>query len=149
MNIFVTVGTTKFDSLIGAVDKVAKNDGNTYIYQIANGEYKPLFGNYFTFTKCIDKYYSQADVVITHAGAGSIYTLLERRKKIIIVPNLDRVDKHQSDISEFMEKGQYAKVCNDLDSIEQLIKGIGSFNPNQFLKIDFFKEKEIASFLLS
>ncbi|MCX8788731.1 PssE/Cps14G family polysaccharide biosynthesis glycosyltransferase [Vibrio parahaemolyticus] len=148
MKIFVTVGTTKFDTLIRAVDFSSDTESHQYTYQIADGEYKPSSGSYFTFTSDIEDYYNQADVVITHAGAGSIYGLLERNKTIIIVPNLDRVDKHQSDIADFMEEGGYARVCYNMELIGEIISSIVEFQPRKFIKKDFFKQEEISRFIL-
>lgn len=149
MNIFVTVGTTKFDPLIEAIDAFAQSSQHSFTYQIADGDYIPRTGNYFSFTAKIDEHYDHADIIITHAGAGSIYTLLERRKIIIIVPNLERVDKHQSDIANFMENNCYALVCSDVASIANSIINIQNFTPREFKKTNFFKQKNIASFLLS
>ncbi|HEQ3534789.1 TPA: glycosyltransferase [Vibrio parahaemolyticus] len=148
MKIFVTVGTTKFDTLIRAVDFSSDTESHQYTYQIADGEYKPSSGSYFTFTSDIEDYYNQADIVITHAGAGSIYGLLERNKTIIIVPNLDRVDKHQSDIADFMEEGGYARVCYNMEIIGEIINSVVEFQPKRFIKKDFFKQEEISRFIL-
>ena len=83
MKIFVTVGTTKFDSLIKYIDKNIKNENFQIEMQIADGYYKPINYKYFSFTSDIENLYLDSDVVITHAGAGSIYHLLELRKRII------------------------------------------------------------------
>ena len=147
MKIFVTVGTTKFDSLIKAVDENLFDLDYEVTMQISDGNYKPKHFEYFEFTSEIQKYFREADIVITHAGAGSIYELLELGKKIIIVPNFDRIDKHQSDIADFMDKNDYAiKLVNSdklVDVIEFSKKSI--FKP--FRKETFFKATEILNFI--
>ena len=104
MKIFVTVGTTKFDGLIEYIDNNFDSKKYEVFFQIADGKYIPKNFPYVRFVSNIKNFFLKCDIVITHAGAGSIYELLELNKKIIIVPNLERKDKHQLDIALFMEK---------------------------------------------
>ncbi|AMG53714.1 PssE/Cps14G family polysaccharide biosynthesis glycosyltransferase [Citrobacter amalonaticus] len=148
MKYFITVGTTKFDSLIRAADKYAlDNKLNNFIFQIADGSYVPNNGEYISFVSDIDHYYDWADVVITHAGAGSIYRLLELRKKIIIVPNLERIDKHQNDIAAFMSQHQHALVVWNLSELNSAMEKVSTFSPIPYDKDLFFKFDEIIQFI--
>jgi len=147
MKIFVTVGTTKFDTLIENIDKNLNATDYEIILQIADGEYKPKNFEYFDFTKDIKNYFENSDIIITHAGAGSIYELLELKKKILIVPNLDRVDKHQSDIADFMDKNNYAKKLKNYKELDKVLKDISSTSFKQFTKDSFFKVDEIIEFI--
>lgn len=151
MNILITVGTTKFDSLIRNVDIYAsKHSSINFNFQISeDAEYFPSMGAYFDFTNRIDELYDCADLIITHAGAGSIYKLLEMQKKIIIVPNSERVDKHQFDIANFMKKNKHALVCTDVTAIGRFIEMAMYYEFVIFNKVPFFKENEIAKFVLS
>lgn len=147
MNIFLTLGTTPFDSLVKYVDNCHSLNKYTLIIQ-TTGNYSPTNHNFFTFSNEIEKYYSNADVVITHAGAGSIYNLLEKKKKIIVVPNFERVDKHQSDISKYVEKERLGLVCWDFKHLVQKIEDIQSgFELKDYNPEHFFKYSEIASIL--
>ncbi|HEA1399118.1 TPA: hypothetical protein RVE45_003897, partial [Escherichia coli] len=78
----------------------------------------------FSFRDDVDVFYNDADVIITHAGAGTLYQLLEKGKKIIAVPNLERIDKHQVDIATYMERNHYLLVCWDYNEIGDLLKSI-------------------------
>ncbi len=150
MKIFVTVGTTSFDRMVEVVDKCAAvMKGYEFIFQTADGAYIPLNGTSFDFIDNVDDYYDQSDVIITHAGAGSTYKLLELRKKIVVVPNLERVDKHQSDLANFLEENNYALVVWKVDDLFDVLKSLDKFHPDIFEKENFFKAKEIASFILS
>ena len=150
MKIFVTVGTTFFDSMVEAADKCAAELKNhQFTFQTAGGAYKPSNGTSFDFMDGVDKYYEQSDVIITHAGAGSAYKLLELRKKVIVVPNMERVDKHQSDIAKFLEENKYALVVWNLDDLLSVLGTADSFQPSIFEKEHFFKAEEIASYILS
>lgn len=147
MKIFVTVGTTRFDSLIEFIDLNLSKDIYDVIFQISDGKYKPSNFKYFEFSSSISEYYFKTDLVITHAGAGSIYQLLEIQKKMIIVPNMERIDGHQLDIAEYMSRNKHALMTNKLEDIPELIVLAESFRPNIFKKRPFFKVQEILEFL--
>jgi len=150
MNVFVTVGTTSFDRLVKASDECASIIKEyDFIFQIADGSYTPLNGSSFGFVDSVDSYYNHSDIVITHAGAGSVYNLLELHKKLVVVPNLERVDKHQRDLAGFLEENNYALVVWDLDRLLNILKSVKAFQPAKFEKDPFFKYEEIASYLLS
>lgn len=144
--IFVTVGTTPFDSLIEYVDNMETNE--EIVLQISNdAKYIPKNKKYFHYIDNIHDYYKKASFVITHAGAGSIYNLLEQNKKIIIVPNIERIDTHQLDITEYMKKENYAITCLDLNLLSEIIKNFNSYDLKEYKKEVFFKGKEISDFL--
>ena len=151
MKVFVTVGTTVFDSMIKAADKCAGVlKDYQFTFQIANSKnYKPDNGLSFDFLDNIEDYYANSDVIITHAGAGTFYKLLEMHKKIIVVPNLERRDKHQADIARFAEENKYALVVWELDGLLAALRLVENFQPNVFKKEHFFKAEEIAAFILS
>jgi len=142
MKIFVTVGTTKFDELIKEADAI--HDANEWLLQTADGEYVPI-KKHVKFSNEVNKLYDEADLIITHAGAGSIYNLLEQKKQIIICPNTYRVDKHQEEISRFVEENKYAKVCWDLSKLENLINE--NYEPEVYKKDQFFLIDKIIEHL--
>jgi len=144
MKVFVTVGTTIFTDLIKKVDTIK---GLEAVMQISNDGYVPKNYKFYDFCEDIDTYYNWADVVITHAGAGSVYQLLELDKKVIIIPNLSRVDSHQIDIANYMEEMQYALVCYDLNELEKSISNISSFDKVPYKSDPFNKSDEIMGFL--
>ncbi|EHN71539.1 PssE/Cps14G family polysaccharide biosynthesis glycosyltransferase [Aliivibrio fischeri] len=148
MKIFITVGTTLFDELIRNVDSVAEElEGFNFTFQISKGKYKPKNGTYFDFVQNIDEYYNDADLVITHSGAGSIYRLLELNKKIIVVPNIDRVDKHQTDISTYMSENNHVLLLSDFKYTKDVILDAEFFLPKVFIKKHFFLKDEIVDFI--
>ncbi|GAA04676.1 PssE/Cps14G family polysaccharide biosynthesis glycosyltransferase [Photobacterium leiognathi] len=148
MKVFVTVGTTVFDELIKNIDKViTRLDGVSFIFQIAKGKYKPKNADYFDFTSDIDFFYNEADLIITHAGAGSIYRLLELNKKIIVVPNMVRVDKHQKDISTYMSEKNHVLLLSDFNNTLNVIQESYEFIPEPFIKHHFFVKDQIIKFI--
>lgn len=147
--IFVTVGTTKFESLIHYIDNNISSEDFEVVIQKSNGKYIPKNFESFQFTKEIDRYYNECDIVITHAGAGTIYKLLEIKKNIIIIPNIERIDNHQTDIANYMKEEKYAYVANELNDINSILLTINNNNLVPYKKESFFKAKEIIFYSLN
>ncbi|WP_281544098.1 PssE/Cps14G family polysaccharide biosynthesis glycosyltransferase [Grimontia sp. SpTr1] len=136
-NILVTVGTYSFDSLIRKVDHIRDADYNFSI-QYGSGEYVPRNHDSFSYSSDFDSQIECSDLVITHAGAGNVYSLLERNKKIVVVPNLQRVDDHQKELALFIESEFLGEVCYDVNEIEVHLKRALYTSYNHYAKVDFF-----------
>ncbi|MCV2883272.1 hypothetical protein OE749_01005 [Aestuariibacter sp. AA17] len=150
MMIFVTVGTTCFDELIGYMDVLAKHYEHQIILQTGPSTYIPSNASYFDFTNDIEAMYDKADIIVSHAGAGSTYKLLELEKPLILVPNLERVDKHQSDIATFMENNRHALVAWEYVQIPKMIDKIvqNTVVLKPFKKKAFFAQERLRSEIL-
>ncbi|KAJ0466015.1 putative N-acetylglucosaminyldiphosphodolichol N-acetylglucosaminyltransferase [Helianthus annuus] len=85
--VFVTVGTTSFDSLVKTVDSkqvkealsakgythlVIQMGRGSYIPKKSSGEDGSLVVDYFTFSSSIADYLRSASLVISHAGISLI-----------------------------------------------------------------------------
>jgi len=134
MKVFVTVGHTRFDSLFKQIDKIHRDDWH-FISQMYDGAYTPKNGEHIHYTHEIFSYYENADVVITHAGAGTVYNLLEMGKPIIVVANSDRIDTHQEDLIRYVEDSRFAQVCRNLDELESLLS-----NVNDYMAVEYHSE---------
>lgn len=117
MNIFVTVGTTSFDPLVEAIDKGPFAD--TALMQIADGDYQPVNARWFSFEPGIQNYIDNADVVVCHAGAGTVFKLLEQGKIPLVVPNTVRRDKHQLEMARWLKQKNYAVVAMSTGEVNQ------------------------------
>lgn len=123
MNIFVTVGTQPqcFDRLLKAIQKL----DNKYNFMVQKGNSDLVFNQEFTFDYDIVKYVSQADLIITHAGVGSIMKALEYNKSIIVVPRLEKygehVNDHQLQMCDYVSKNNFGAVCHNISQLEDLI----------------------------
>jgi UDP-N-acetylglucosamine transferase subunit ALG13 len=132
IRVFATVGTTRFDSLIRAVDSL---DATEYELsaQIADGLYEPSTVQFFRFSSHIVDEYTNADIVITHAGAGTVYELLELSKPLLIVPNLERRDHHQLDLYHYMVSEGFAFGSRTPDALDERLRDavsrLGSLRP--------------------
>ncbi len=150
MKILVTAGTTPFNSLFAHLDNLTyKFPDMEFIGQIGNGDYAPETFPSFRFTNEFPHQIESSDAVITHAGAGTVYDLLERGKRSIVVANLERQDKHQLEITRYLNDSGYALATTELDSLEALLHRLKGFKPRPYQKIDFFLGDEIYQNLLT
>jgi UDP-N-acetylglucosamine transferase subunit ALG13 len=88
--IFATVGSqAPFDRLVRALDEWASLRGRSDVYaQIAAGEYRPQkiqFTNFMNAAE-FECRMRDAQIVVAHAGMGSIITALELGKPIVVMP---------------------------------------------------------------
>lgn len=142
--ILVTVGTQdkSFKRLINEVDNLVKNKviKDEVVIQTGYTEYNGSI-NHFAFTSQdeLDELVKKCDILITHAGVGSIFKGLEYGKKVIAVPRLkkyhEHVNNHQLDISKNFEEAGYIMVVNDMIDLGKTIKNIKKFVPKK-LEID-------------
>lgn len=133
--IFVTVGShyQGFDRLVKKMDEIAGKINEEIIMQIGNTKYKPVNVEYFEFAEYskIQKLNSDARIVVSHAGVGSILTALEQKTHLIIFPRLKRynevVDDHQLQIAKELSENPNVTVVNDIDDLEDSLKANFSF----------------------
>lgn len=150
LNIFITVGTTEFDSLIKVIDTQFVNQSKYFFTaQIStSSNYQPNNIDFFEFSNDIERYINEADFIITHAGAGSVYSMLEKGKKLIVVPNLSRIDHHQAELANYVSKNNFAVACNQLDELPLLIESLNSKVFSDYQKEDFFGVDIVSDLLI-
>lgn len=78
----------------------------------------------------------KADLIITHAGVGSIMDGVLNNKKVIAVPRLKKYNEHVNNhqlqiVKSFSELG-YLKAVYDLNELEKEILNIKTFIPKKF-----------------
>ncbi|WP_300599207.1 glycosyltransferase [Niabella sp.] len=99
--ILVTTGTQEpFDRLIKAIDEMAPRlNGQQIIAQCTTSQYKvkniELTG--MLPPKEFDTLMDQADLIVGHAGMGTIISALVRRKPLLVMPRLLRLKEHRND----------------------------------------------------
>ena len=146
MNLLITAGTGGFDSLMQAADKHWHNNTDEVFCQIGQGSYQPKHHPFTVFCHDFAARCETADVVVTHAGAATVFELLELRKPLVVVPNLERVDKHQADLAEFIERGNYAVVCRELSDLPQAVEQAAQGCFVQYQKRPFDMAESILDF---
>ena len=83
-----------------------------------------------------DKLMDEADLIITHGGAGSILSAIRKGKKVIAAPRLKEYMEHHNNhqkqiIHEFSKKG-YILELDDFQNLGKLIEESISFKPKKF-----------------
>ena len=83
-----------------------------------------------------EKLMDQADLIITHGGAGSILSAIKKGKKVIAAPRLAKYKEHHNDhqkqiIGEFAKQG-YILELNDFNKLDKVIEKSKSFKPKKF-----------------
>ena len=75
MSVFVTVGNGKFDTLVRMIDSLCKKKMilDHVVVQIGKGTYIPNYCDWFRFAPSLDSYYDEADIVVSHGGAGTVF----------------------------------------------------------------------------
>ena len=120
--ILVITGTTGFDSLIKEIDENKELEQYfDFSLQTGEGKYLPKFKKFFQFDKTLSKKLDDYDFFITHAGAGTIFMLLEQGKRVLVVPNTDRADKHQLELAQYVSSSQLCAVCFDVKDVASYI----------------------------
>lgn len=145
MKILVTVGTTEFDWLIRSMDMLARAHPSwDVLSQVGPGSYEPRYHPHVIFEEDLFRRHKDR-LVVTHCGAGTVYSLLEEGRQFVAVPNLERSDKHQTELAEYLAEQTLALVAQSTDELETHIKAINdqSFKPHPYVKDPFFRGGEI------
>lgn len=84
-----------------------------------------------------DRLIHEADVVITHAGVGSILSALKKGKKVIACARLAKYGEHTNDhqlqIQEEFARQGYLISCNDFSKIHEMLDKINEFTPKPYI----------------
>lgn len=108
--LFVTLGTIKpyrFDALVDRLLETGKCDENT-IWQLGVTDRQGLPGavHQYMTAKEFEQSAQDADVVVTHAGVGTVMDLLNMGKSPVVVPRRadlgEHVDDHQQQITDLL-----------------------------------------------
>ena len=142
--IFVILGTQdkKFTRLLDAIQKkiaegkISKKED--IIVQAGSTKYKSKDMKIIDYMapKEFEEYIDKADVIVCHAGVGTILTALKKGKRIIAAARLKQYGEHVNDhqlqiLDNFTAEG-YILALDDLDKIDLLLKQAKSFTPAKF-----------------
>lgn len=112
LRIFVTLGTIRpyrFDSLVEKINSIIL-DTDAIVWQLGETTRADLQGTVHAYLNGeeFERIVEESDVVVTHAGVGTILNLLELGKFPVAVPRRkvlnEHVDDHQLQICEFIEQ---------------------------------------------
>ena len=142
--IFLIVGSQKFpfDRLIRRMDEL-KEKGvirDEIVAQIGVSGYEPKHMKWERFMdkERFDRMIEECDLLVTHAGEGSIMTGLLKGRKVIAVPRYERLGEHVSDhqleIARALEKQGCMINAEDTDRLDEI-----------FLRLDEYELKPYIS----
>jgi len=148
--IFVTVAThfQGFDRLIREMDLIAGKINEEVIAQIGSTKYQPKNIKYFTYIEeeLILKLYKESRIIVTHAGAGTLLTILKYKKPVIIVPRLkkynEHVDDHQLELAEVLKNKDNVIIVYDIENLEDALT-----KADKLTYTEFKQNKELVFFL--
>lgn len=139
MKLLLTVGTTRFDALVAIVTTIefiaaAHNKGYTEI-TIQHG-HSPLpeqvkFDSSIQCVPFIDDLpskFTSFDLVVSHAGSGTILDILrpinnsKAIPKLIVVPNEGLMDNHQWELANAIQEREWAQVSSINNFLHSFIK---------------------------
>lgn len=131
---FVTLGTQDFpfNRLLELVDRLVEEGvlcGDVFA-QTGHSTYVPRHysGVDFLTPAEYNRYIEQADLVIAHAGVGTIMSCLSAGKKLIVVPRTEthgeHVDGHQFEIAEEFARKGYLLTADEYDTLKAAVAAI-------------------------
>ena len=140
--IFVVLGTQdkQFTRLLEAVDREIEKGviKERVVVQAGQTKYESKNMEIFDLVPApeFEKLMNEADLVITHGGAGTILTGIKKGKKIIAAARLAKYKEHHNDhqkqiIGEFASRG-YILELRDFQKLGTMIKKMKSFRPKKF-----------------
>lgn len=84
----------------------------------------------------LERYQTQADLIITHGGVGSIISSIQKGKKVIAVPRLhkyqEHVNDHQKQIVESFDSKGYILGIKGVEQLEEAIIKVQNFTPVKY-----------------
>jgi UDP-N-acetylglucosamine transferase subunit ALG13 len=128
--IFVTIGTQEpFDRMIKAIDDILPSLNNVEVVaQVAKSNYKAKnFKSYeFLSPKEYEKLIDESELILSHAGMGTIISALVKNKPILVMPRLVKYGEHRNEhqlstARQFEQLGYINVAYNEEQLIEKLI----------------------------
>ncbi|XP_026496245.1 UDP-N-acetylglucosamine transferase subunit ALG13 homolog [Vanessa tameamea] len=128
---FVTVGTTRFDLLCEFIQSspvllvLRKMGCENITVQIGNSDVEPgdfekdgIKLHLYRFKNSLKADMSNADLIISHAGAGSCLEALDLNKPLLVVVNEELMNNHQLELADqlHVDKHLYYCTCDTLAS---------------------------------
>jgi len=144
VGICVTVGAQMpFDRLVHAVDAWAQARGRTDVLaQIGPSERPPRFVRHVRFLEpsAFEQAYTDATLIVAHAGTGSILSALERGKSILVMPRRaalreTRNDHQVATARAFVELGKIPVAWDEHDlplALDRMAEGRAALAVGRF-----------------
>lgn len=126
--ILVIVGLMySFDRLAKKMDEISENIDEKVVMLIGNSEYIPKNAVYHNFLDEDEyiKLLDEAKIVVSHAGIGTIISVMNHNKPLILVPRQqefgEHLDNHQMEVAYEFEDDARFDIVIDIDDLEKTI----------------------------
>ena len=133
------------------MDNLAQELEEEIIIQIGYSDYIPKHSKWFRFNEDEEEFmdfYRRADVVVAHAGAGTLMTVLLLQKPLVAVPRLHKYGEHMDDqqlqLAEALAKAGDAIAVLDIKelkgAIEKARSKVNLYQADNSALVDYLKE---------
>ncbi|KZT67772.1 glycosyltransferase family 1 protein [Daedalea quercina L-15889] len=161
---FVTVGSTRFDALVRAMQtdavlaalrtrgissltvqggEAVKEFSPEQLQAITAGGTKyEIDVEVWAYKPSLQEDYERADLVISHAGSGTILDVLRLKKPLIVVPNPSLLDNHQQELADALADLGHLKTCTT-DNLAQTIESLDEVSLVPFPQFDGSRFREM------
>lgn len=127
--IFVTIGTQlPFDRLVLSMDAWAERNPDVRIFaQIGPGAKIPAFMEHVEFVppSQVAGLMREAELIVSHAGMGSVLTALRYQRPILIMPRKASLGEHRNEhqlaTARWLDRRPGVTVCWDEASLAELL----------------------------
>lgn len=158
--ILATVGCSNynFDRLFETLDALCAShviDGDQLVAQTGNLNYEIRNFDHFKYTtnEQMADFIDQAEIIICHAGTGTVIGALEKGKKVIVFPRLkkfnEHLNDHQMDLYRSFTQAGFVMGATDQEELANCLRNADKFVPRTFIsnQANFFSliEKLIES----
>lgn len=130
------------------MDEIAGKIDEEVIMQIGYTEYEPVNAEWFKFKDIDDikEYYKKANIIVAHAGAGTLLDSFSFKKFVVTVPRRkkygEHIDDQQLELTEVLEESGKVLAVFDIENLDSaIIKALKT--DNTALKID----KSLSNYL--
>ena len=128
--------TQGFDRLVAAMDTYSSSEKEKVVIQIGSSKYIPKYATWFRFLdrdESIRELMEEADVIVAHAGAGTIIDILKLGKPLVLVPRRkelgEMMDDQQLELAEKLSRSLRAVAVGDVDCLARAIESARSMKP--------------------
>ncbi len=140
--ILVTLGTQdkSFERLLKKLDQLIEKKviQDEVVVQAGYTQYESKNMKIFSYLpkEELEKLIEKCDLLITHAGVGSIMDGIKKKKKVIAVPRLSKYQEHTNDhqlqIAKEFEKEGYILSVIELKDLPKTLKKVEKFKPKKY-----------------
>ncbi len=140
--IFVVLGTHElpFNRLLEEVERLQEGGliNGEIVVQVGHTPFtseKMKLIPFMSYTD-MERYFDEADLIITHAGTGSIITGVKKGKKVIAVARRaahhEHNDDHQVEIVDQFTSTGYIIGVKEINALEEALQQVENFQPAPF-----------------